>query len=615
MSNLFGALNNSYTGLKTASILTEVTSHNVANSKNENYTRQRVNLTSQGGLSFNNHKGVVGQGVQVASIERIFDEFKFTRYKDTSRDFSFASYKQSKLVETSHLFPEINKSGLYKSLQNYFNQWSELSSNPTSSSHKADLFSKAQRLANDTKVVRENLFKIQKNINNEIPTLVQEINSHLDQIAIINKQIMLQEAKSSNTANDLRDQRDALEMALSNIIPIHTSNKGVVSNNSSIPGSVDSRDTVDSGYSLTINGLILVDGSDTNHIVAKNNNNAQGFYSIAYEYPNENNINIEDSINSGKLGAMLELRGKHYNSDDNRFEDGTLQKYIDNIDSFASGLIKSTNSVYASSATSHMESNKLISTNEKMIVRGLDGSIKTGSFDVVVYNTQGNEIAKRSINIESGTTIEDIVNQINLNKDDNNDASSANDIDDYFEASFSNGQFSISKKNNNSSNSIAIFDKGTNFAGALGVSRFFDGNDATNINVTQSISDDTNKISGSRTSADGDNKVALDMKQLQYDKVDFMQVDANEYAKITISGFFTQISTLVASETFVANEDLDTKKTLNRTVKQEFNSLTKVSLDEELNNLMVYQTSYQANAKVITTIDQMLNTLLGIKQP
>ena len=105
------------------------------------------------------------------------------------------------------------------------------------------------------------------------------------------------------------------------------------------------------------------------------------------------------------------------------------------------------------------------------------------------------------------------------------------------------------------------------------------------------------------------------MKQLQYDKVDFMQVDANEYAKITISGFFTQISTLVASETFVANEDLDTKKTLNKTVKQEFNSLTKVSLDEELNNLMVYQTSYQANAKVITTIDQMLNTLLGIKQP
>ncbi len=39
-----------------------------------------------------------------------------------------------------------------------------------------------------------------------------------------------------------------------------------------------------------------------------------------------------------------------------------------------------------------------------------------------------------------------------------------------------------------------------------------------------------------------------------------------------------------------------------------------VNLDEELANLMKFQTSYQASAKIISTIDQMLNTLLTIKQ-
>jgi len=39
-----------------------------------------------------------------------------------------------------------------------------------------------------------------------------------------------------------------------------------------------------------------------------------------------------------------------------------------------------------------------------------------------------------------------------------------------------------------------------------------------------------------------------------------------------------------------------------------------VSIDEELTNLIRYQTAYGAASKVITTIDQMMTTLLGLKQ-
>jgi len=45
----------------------------------------------------------------------------------------------------------------------------------------------------------------------------------------------------------------------------------------------------------------------------------------------------------------------------------------------------------------------------------------------------------------------------------------------------------------------------------------------------------------------------------------------------------------------------------------EYFGTSKVSIDEEMTNLIKYQTAYDASAKVITTIDQMMKTLLGIK--
>ena len=37
-------------------------------------------------------------------------------------------------------------------------------------------------------------------------------------------------------------------------------------------------------------------------------------------------------------------------------------------------------------------------------------------------------------------------------------------------------------------------------------------------------------------------------------------------------------------------------------------------MDEEMTNLIKYQTSYGASAKIITTIQTMMDTLLGLKQ-
>jgi flagellar hook-associated protein 1 FlgK len=39
-----------------------------------------------------------------------------------------------------------------------------------------------------------------------------------------------------------------------------------------------------------------------------------------------------------------------------------------------------------------------------------------------------------------------------------------------------------------------------------------------------------------------------------------------------------------------------------------------VSLDEELTNLISFQRAYQASARLITTADELLQTVIGLKQ-
>ena len=96
------------------------------------------------------------------------------------------------------------------------------------------------------------------------------------------------------------------------------------------------------------------------------------------------------------------------------------------------------------------------------------------------------------------------------------------------------------------------------------------------------------------------------------------QVDFKEsYKKTsvdTIYGFYDDIVTRVGTRTNAAITANNSITAQFNAIKQEQDSISKVSIDEEMANLIRYQTSYGAAAKVITTIDQMMTTLLGLKQ-
>jgi flagellar hook-associated protein 1 len=79
-------------------------------------------------------------------------------------------------------------------------------------------------------------------------------------------------------------------------------------------------------------------------------------------------------------------------------------------------------------------------------------------------------------------------------------------------------------------------------------------------------------------------------------------------------GMFDITSTYVGISANSATSRNETVSTQFNATQMEYFSVSKVSIDEEMTNLIKYQTSYGAAAKVITTVDQMMQTLLGIKQ-
>jgi len=102
------------------------------------------------------------------------------------------------------------------------------------------------------------------------------------------------------------------------------------------------------------------------------------------------------------------------------------------------------------------------------------------------------------------------------------------------------------------------------------------------------------------------------MVQHQFKRFDY-KIDDKIY-ETTTYGMFDIIATEVGVHTNSAIMRSETVTTQFNAVEIEYFSTSKVSIDEEMTNLIKYQTSYGAAAKIITTIDQMMQTLLGIKQ-
>ncbi|EAJ8473634.1 flagellar hook-associated protein FlgK [Campylobacter upsaliensis] len=605
---IFATLHTGVTGLKASEVQIATTGNNISNANATFYTRQRVVQTTNGYITTGGVQ--VGTGTAIESIVRLHDEHAYFKLKNASTQQEYTGYLGQVLEEISQRFPDLKNTGILNNLENYNKAWNDFASNPNENATKIALVNATKTLAESVNEAHSTLKKVQQKVNDDIKSTVEEINRIGEEIAHINKQIYGEEALPTDHANELRDRRDELELTLSKLV------SAVASKNEIVQDNRFEQTITDPGhhYNLSIEGFSIVDGVNF-HPLKLDYDDKNKSYSIYYQTPDEKIHDLTAKLKGGQLGAQLDLRGRDYDKLEGAYDNGILQGYIDSLNTFSKTLITKTNNLYAGSAKNSATSDYLEGLTGDVPLMNYDRTIQAGTFDIVIYDEKGNEKVRKSITIDVTTTMNDLMNQIKANTDDNKDNNSGNDVDDFINASFSfdsksnSGLFQINAKNGFK---VSLEDKGTNFAGAFSVGGFFSGKDASDIRVKESLLSDPSTVRASKNGVDSGNDMANQIIQLQYDKVSFYNKDGT-IDELTMEEYYRKFTGKIASDGENNNVIHKSNMTLYNSVYAEYQSKSGVNTNEELAALIQWQSSYGAAAKIVTTVDQMLDTLLGLK--
>ena len=81
---------------------------------------------------------------------------------------------------------------------------------------------------------------------------------------------------------------------------------------------------------------------------------------------------------------------------------------------------------------------------------------------------------------------------------------------------------------------------------------------------------------------------------------------------MTLENYAASIVSQVANWNATLEKDVTYQETLVTTLSDRSATVSGVNLDEELSNLMVYQMSYSAAARIVTTVSQMIDDLVNM---
>lgn len=133
---------------------------------------------------------------------------------------------------------------------------------------------------------------------------------------------------------------------------------------------------------------------------------------------------------------------------------------------------------------------------------------------------------------------------------------------------------------------------------------FFTGTGAADIAVNASIAGNPRLVAASASGAPGDNTVALQIANMQLAGMAGLNGQ-------TFDDFYGNIVSVLGADVARANGLAQSASDLNAHLEAMRLSVAGVNIDEEVTNLAAAQHAYQAAARVITAIDQMLETLIN----
>ena len=557
-TNIFSTLSSAKLGLLAQQLAIEVTGQNVANIETEGYSRQDVSFeanTPRGHIKYGGlHQ--LGTGVRIASIERAHDQFLFTQIMDEGDLTGSTEVKKEIFEQLEVLFNEGSGRSLNDALSLFFSSIHDLATNARGLPERVDLISKAEHLASTFNQTGNQLFTIQRNIDATIETEVAKINTLTTQIGKLNESIHANEPTSQYKANDLRDNRDRLVKELSKKIDIQLVQES------------------DNQISLTLkDGTALVLKDQVFDLSTSINANNESFNDV-YIDSGSTTKNITSTIKGGELRGYLDMR------------DTEVESVLDKMNILSGSFIQEFNSIHREGF-------------------GIDGSSGLDFFtplDVTVDHAADN----------TGTAVVSMTN-----------ASPTTVSVDEFEIAFTDSnKFTLNNLTTNASSGTFTFTTGSTFNIKDGFAVAISGTAASGDKVTFSVSEDAASLmsvsstitadgqkiaAGTTTNGDGGN--ALLMADLQNELVFNSVTWSSESGSFTFDEYYNAVVSTIGIESFSAQAILRQQEGVMLQLNSRRESISGVSIDEEMIKMIKFQQAYNASARMISMVDEMLDTL------
>ncbi|NJB66979.1 flagellar hook-associated protein 1 FlgK [Desulfobaculum xiamenense] len=683
----------------------EVTGNNISNVNTPGYSRQRVNLEES--ISIDYAPGQLGTGVKATEVFRYFDEFVEEQFTVKVADRNRWDALWQNLRSVDGLFNESSSRGISSAMDQFWNDWQDLTSPGVSTAKREALLGNTRTLLNAIHSTQADMARMQSQMNGFIEQEVEEVNGLLHDIAEINRQINSHDIPGQNNANALLDRRTVLVRELAQRMDIDTIDNG--SGNFTVLTKagqtlVDGQETFEikfegpsSTKDLTAGsnfaGDVYFDGSDDfeytvevvqDGSVTSNAGGGAALFRVSLDggrtwmtdedgnekhfsaRPEGEKVSIGDlkiwfgsetdsggvatgTLRQGDTFTIVPKEGLYWyettssrvnitpqiysnGADDTRrltggsltgyfhFRDYNVGRYQDRLDAFAKSLAWEVNRLH-SQGTGEQKYSDLTGTyavDSTSAPLGSNSSglafadkLQAGNLQIYVYDAaSGQMVSNGSLDFGGGAnfdpevhSLDDVVNAINTK------------FAGTLTAEVASGRLRI--KSNDPNNEFAFGTDTSGLLAGLGVNTFFQGSDASSLELNANVVQDpdfiaTSHVNGAGETNHGDNTTAKAIAELKDRKVTLSTAREGATSQ-TLSGYFNNIVGTVGADTAAAEYNYKFHNTLAQNLEDRQEEVSGVNLDEEMGNLIKFQHSYTAAAKLISTADKMLQTVMSLK--
>jgi flagellar hook-associated protein 1 len=611
------ALSSALAGVNTTQQGLSVIAGNVANANTPGYVDESVNQVETAAA------GQGGTSVDVTGINRnlntllqsqLWTETSGGSYADTTSQF----YQQ---LQDVYGTPGTSTSfdGIYDS---FTSSLQALAASPSSTSDQTAVVSAAQAVAQNLNSMTSSIQQLRSQAEEGIADDVQTANSMLQQIAQINQQLMGTTVSDSSTAalEDQRDQDVSQLTQLMNVNVVQNSNNQISlftgTGQQMVSGSQASQLSFNNAGSLSATALWSANPSQ----------DGAGTITLTSPSGATTDLVATNAIQSGEIGAYLQMRDTILPQAQNQLDEmaNQMSQALSNQTTAGTAVTSGSQSGYSVDigGLSAGNSVQLTYTNAQNVQQTVT-IVALGAGGTLPSPTSGNN--NQTVGVDLSAGMSSVVAQLNAALGSNLQFSNpSGTVLQVLNASGGNTVTSLSATSTatsltSGSAQLPLFtDGGTPITGAITASGSQTTGLAGRIEVNPAlVSSPGSLVAYASNTASGDaTRPDFILNQMTQATLTFSPATGLGSAASPYSGTLTQyMSQVVSQQSQAATAATNLQQgqdTVVSALQQRFNDQSGVNIDTEMSNLIALQNAYGANARVMSTVEQMMQTLLQI---